>query len=284
MTSVQQMKSHSSVLRRRSRNSRTARRRRSRNSPDAPRRRRRRSMHKSPKRRYRGEMINILKQEPFTNAPTYSHVFFNITVDPTQDDAVQIIRDILASLVTPELANKVYMFQIEITSLGSLASNRKVATKMVLEILMAIDRLHIVGRVSGLVFYAPTVPWTVMAVIKPIISVVSRKYEKLTPYYGTPFPFRVFCTKESCIVKTKPIGVENVTPESIYDHITKNTDTIPDPQSLDLARLIWPQYKPEFKPEDYERLFLNPRSETLRNMGAEDQNEAAVRGLVIGGE
>ena len=216
--------------------------------------------------------------------PTVSHVFLNIAVNPTQDGAVRGIRELLASLVTPDLANKVYMFQIEITSLGSLASNRKVATDMVLEILMAIDRLHIVGRVSGLVFYAPTVPWTVMAVIKPIISLVSKKYERITPYYGTSFPFRVFCTKGSCIVKTRPIGVENVTPEKIYDYITKETDTIPDPQSLDLASLIWPQYEPEFKPEDYERLFLNPRSETLRNMGVTDQNEAAVRELVNGGE
>lgn len=229
-------------------------------------------------------MTNIQREEQFTNAPEYSHVLFNITVNPTQNGAVQGIRDILRTLVTPVLVRKVYMFQITITDVGSLAWNKTIATQMVLEILMAVDRLHIVGRVSGLIFYAPTLHWTVMKVVTPIIQMVSRKYEYVTPYYGTKFPFRVFCSNEKCIVKMTPAGVGSVTPDTIYEHITNNTDTIPDPQSLDLARLIWPQYKQEFKPEDYERLFLNPRSETLRNMGVEDQNEAAVRGLVIGGE
>lgn len=226
-------------------------------------------------------MTNIVNKKPFTKAPAYSHVFFNIVVDPSQDGAVQNIRDILESLVTPELVTKVYMFQIEIISVGSLASNRAIAKQMVLEILLAIDRLHIVGRVSGLVFYAPTVPWTVMTVVAPIIRTFSRTYRYITPYYGTTSPFRVFCTKGSCIVKQTPSGVENVTPESIYNHITNNNDTIPDPQSLDLARFIWPQYKPEFVPDDYERLFLIPLSETLRKMGVVDQNEAAVRKLVL---
>ena len=229
-------------------------------------------------------MKNIVNEKPFTKAPAYSHVFFNIVVDPSQAGAVQNIRDILESLVTPELVTKVYMFQIEISSVGSLASNRAIAKQMVLEILLASDRLHIVGRVSGLVFYAPTVPWTVMTVVAPIIRTFSRKYEYITPYYGTTFPFRVFCTKGSCIVKQTPIGVGSVTPDTIYEHITDNTDAIPDPQSLDLARRIWPQYKDEFTPENYESGFLIPRTETLQQMGVEDQNQAAVRTLVIGGE
>ena len=282
MTNVQQMRSQSSVRRRRSRNSRTTHRR-SRNSQPA-RRRARRSIQKSPKRRYRGEMTSILREEPFTHAPAYSHVLFNITVNPTQDGAVQGIRDTLETLVTAELVKKVYMFRIEFTSLGSLVSNKTIAMQMVLQILMAVDRLHIVGRVSGLVFYAPTVPWAVKTVVEPIIRAFSRNYEYVIPYYATTFPFRVFCTKGSCIVKQTLSGVKNVTPESIYNHITNNNDTIPDPQSLDLARFIWPQYKPEFVPDDYERLFLIPRSETLRKMGVVDQNEAAVRKLVIEGE
>ena len=229
-------------------------------------------------------MTNILREEPFTNASAYSHVLFNITVNPTQDGAVQGIRDILRTLVTPELVRKVYMFQITITDLGSLAWNRTIATQMVLEILMAVDRLHIVGRVSGLIFYAPTVHWTVTKVITPIIQLVSRKYEYVTPYYGTKFPFRAFCTTGKCIVKTTPTDVGSVTPDTLYDHITNNTDAILDPQSLDLASFIWPQYKDEFTPENYESSFLIPRSETLRNMGVVDQNEAAVRRLVIEGE